>query len=81
MLCFLSCLLKALVPLPCNDCLSFPKNSLDIYTQIFKRRICGKTSLNSSAVTIEEIVEKYNKTAKIQAGITGFTKRKQVFCK
>lgn len=61
-LCFLSCLVKALVTLALLRLFTFSQKLSRYLHTVFKSRNCGKTSLNSNAVTIGQTVEKIQET-------------------
>ena len=74
---------KLWLPLYYQDCLQLSQNFPGIYAQLLKGDfVVRHTSRNGSAVPIVQALEKeYNKPAKSQAGIIGFTRRKEAVCK
>ena len=74
---------KRWLPLYYEDCLQLSQNFPGIYAQFLKGDfVVRHTSRNGSAVPIDQALEKeYNKPAKSQAGIIGFTRRKEAVCK
>ena len=74
---------KRWLPLYYQDCSQLSQNFPGIYAQFLKGDFVVRHTLrNGSAVTIDQALEKeYNKPATSQAGIIGFTRRKEVVCK
>lgn len=74
---------KRWLPVYYEDCLTLPTKFPDIYSEFVKGNFVVMHSMKkSSALPMDQALEKeYNKPAKSQSGIIGFTRRKEAVCK